>query len=88
MQNACKLGMIMVVRNVQIRNVPDRVHRVLVRRAKQEGRSLQEYLLKLLADSADQPTVEEVLRRAARDSEGTVGLEQAAKLLREDRESH
>ena len=85
MQNACELGMIMVVRNVQIRNVPDRVHRVLVRRAKQEGRSLQEYLLSLVTEHAGRPTMQEWIARVESRSGGRVGGQEAVDAIHEAR---
>ena len=74
------------VKNIQIRNVPERVHRVLVRRAAKEGQSLQEYLLSMLETTASRPTVREVLERAGRRATGRVRLEEAAKIIREERE--
>jgi plasmid stability protein len=48
---------------VQIRNVPDKVHRTLKARAAQAGVSLSEYLCRELKRVADKPSVEEVLER-------------------------
>ena len=50
---------------VQVRNVPDDVHRRLKSRAAMEGRSLSEMLLEELVRLADRPTVEEIARRLA-----------------------
>lgn len=47
------------VPSVQIKNVPDEVHRVLRRRADAAGQSLQEYLLALLTRETEQLTVTE-----------------------------
>ena len=74
-------------KNVQIRNVPDRTHAVLRRRADAAGMSLQEYLLGMVNEAAAKPTVEEVLHRAARRSEGTFRLQDAVDDLRGDRDS-
>ena len=49
--------------NVQVRNVPDEVHNVLVGRAKRAGQSLQQYLSDQLFQMASRPTVEEVFER-------------------------
>lgn len=54
---------------LQIRNVPDEDRRVLKARAAERGESLNAYLLDLVRREAAQPTVGEVLARAARRSE-------------------
>ena len=48
-------------KNVLIRNVPDTVHTALVQRADAQGKSLQEYLLGVLHDITDKPTMAEVM---------------------------
>jgi antitoxin FitA len=45
---------------IQIRNVPDDVHRTLKARAAAEGTSLSDYLLRELARVARTPTPEEL----------------------------
>jgi plasmid stability protein len=75
------------VKNVQIRNVPERVHKVLRRRAVEAGQSLQEYLLQLLEESAARPTVKEVLDRVRQRGGGTrLGPGESARMIREIRE--
>jgi antitoxin FitA len=76
------------VKNIQIRNVPEKTHAVLRRRANAAGMSLQEYLLSLVNDAASKPTVEEVLRRAARRDGGRFRMRDAVADLRSDRDSH
>ncbi len=49
---------------ITIRNVPDEVRDELAARAARSGRSLQEFLLKQLADLAARPSVDDVLARA------------------------
>jgi plasmid stability protein len=49
---------------ITIRNVPDEVRDELAARAAKTGRSLQEYLLRQLADLASRPSVEDVVARA------------------------
>jgi antitoxin FitA len=49
---------------ITIRNVPDEVRDELAARAAKTGRSLQEYLLRQLADLASRPSVEDVIARA------------------------
>ena len=48
---------------VQIRNVPDDLHRKLKARAALMGMSISEYLLKELERSLSRPTPEELLER-------------------------
>jgi len=48
---------------LQIRNVPDDVHRRLKARAAMEGRSMSEVALRELRRSLEQPTVEELIER-------------------------
>jgi hypothetical protein len=48
---------------IQIRNVPDYVHRTLKARAAREGVSLSDYLLSELEDLTARPTPEEMRDR-------------------------
>ena len=48
---------------VQIRNVPDEMHRKLKSRAALAGMSISEYLLRELERSLERPTREELLAR-------------------------
>jgi len=48
---------------VQIRNVPDELHRTLKSRAALAGMSLSDYLLVELRRTVQRPTKEELLRR-------------------------
>lgn len=48
---------------IQIRNVPDELHRALKVRAAREGRTLSDYILAELPRLADKPTPEQVLAR-------------------------
>jgi antitoxin FitA len=57
-------------RNIQIRDVPDEVHRVLATRAASAGLSLTAYLRAELTRVAERPPVAEVLARAAARSGG------------------
>jgi plasmid stability protein len=47
--------------DVLVRNVPAEIHATLVRRAETEGKSLQEYVMSLLTESAEKPTMAEVM---------------------------
>ncbi len=53
-------------RMIQIRNVPDELHRRLKARAAIEGKSLSDYLLAEIRESAERPTVDELRARLAR----------------------
>jgi plasmid stability protein len=48
---------------IQIRNVPDPLHRKLKARAAEAGRSLSDYLLAEVARAAHRPTPEELAAR-------------------------
>jgi len=48
---------------VEIRNVPDELHRRLKARAALAGLSISEYLLREIERSLERPTREELLRR-------------------------
>jgi plasmid stability protein len=50
---------------VQIRNMPDNLHRAFKVRAAAEGLSLSDYLLRELERAAKYPSVEEFRRRLA-----------------------
>jgi antitoxin FitA len=73
--------------SVQVKNVPEDVHRVLRRRAGEAGQSLQEYLLARLTEEARRPTLDEVLERAGHRTGGSLALADAAKAVREDRDA-
>ena len=52
-----------MAKTVQIRDVPDKLHRILKSRAAQAGMSLSEYLVRELRRSAERPTVDEMRER-------------------------
>jgi plasmid stability protein len=58
-------------RTIQIRDVPDEVHRTLRARAAATGQSLSAYLLAELTRVAERPPVADVLARAAARSGGS-----------------
>jgi len=71
---------------VQVRNVPDGLHRKLKARAAHAGRTLSDYLLAELERLAARPTREEMLARIH--SRKRVSLKTpAAAVIREGRES-
>lgn len=75
----------LVAKTIQIRNVPDEVHRTLRSQAAASGKSLSDFLLDEVTRVAARPTVAEVLRRAA-DRSGGIPPGIAAELVREARE--
>jgi antitoxin FitA len=50
---------------IQIRNVPDELHRKLKVRAAERGTSLSDFLLAEVEEIADRPTVAELMERLA-----------------------
>lgn len=73
---------------LQIRNLPDDARRALKARAAARGESLNTYLLGVLSREVAQPTVAEVLERAARRAErATASAAGAVHAGRSERES-
>lgn len=70
---------------IQIRNVPDEVHRTLKMRAAAAGLSLSDYLLHEIERYAERPTIEEVLARITRDGPVTL-TEDSATAVRAERD--
>jgi hypothetical protein len=58
-----RFDIITLVPNVQVRDVPDDVHRRLKSQAALAGQSLNEFLLARLSDIASVPTVPELAQR-------------------------
>lgn len=71
---------------LQIRGVPDEVHRELRTRAAAAGMSLSEYLLEEMIRIAERPPVADVLTRAARRS-GGAPIDEIVAAIRSGRES-
>lgn len=71
---------------IQIRNVPDAIHRKLKSRAAQAGMSLSDFLLRELRQTAELPTLEEWLEMARQMPPIPKGLS-AAQIIREERDS-
>lgn len=72
---------------IQIRNVPDALHRRLKAKAAMEGISLSELLLREAALVAEMPTLEELRERLAALPAVLSDLT-AAEIVRADRDSH
>jgi antitoxin FitA len=74
--------------SVQIKNVPPEVHRVLRKRASDERKSLQEYLLGRLVEEASQPTLSELFGHIDKEKAGgRLSLRDAAKIVRAERDA-
>ncbi len=71
---------------IQIRNVPDALHRRLKARAATEGVSLSDLLLEEARRLADRPSVEEIRQRLAQRSPVRLRLS-AAEAVRQERDS-
>ena len=74
------------MKNLQIRNVPDEIHRRLKIRAAEQGRSLSDLALDELRRSLERPTREELLARIAR-RRAVRPSRSAAELVRIERDS-
>ena len=70
---------------VQIRNVPDAVHRELKARAALAGLSLSDFILLEMKRTLERPTREELLRRIARHAP-VAARPTPAELVRQERE--
>lgn len=73
--------------SVQVKHVPDDVHRELRSRAAAAGQSLQEYLLERMVEMARQPTLRDVLREAERTATADITAGEVAALVREHRDA-
>jgi len=71
---------------IQIRNVPEVLHRRLKVRAARMGMSLSDYLLRELQEIGSRPTMAEFCERLERRKPYPIDLD-TARLVREERES-
>lgn len=73
-----------MARMIQIRDVPDRLHRELMRRARLRGQTLTVYIEQILEREASRPLCEEIFERIA--DRTAIDLRQpAADLIQEER---
>ncbi len=70
---------------IQLRNVPDKLHRTLKSRAAMEGLSLSEYLLSHIRELAKLPTPTEMRERLRRRTSVVPPLS-SSEILREERD--
>ena len=85
MRSACEY-VVRMARMIQVRNVPEQLHRLLKARAAMAGQSLSDFLLVELRRSAQRPTREELSTRLARRSRVTP-IMPPAQAIREEREA-
>ena len=71
---------------IQIRNVPEALHRTLKSRAALAGMSLSDYLLQQIREVAARPTLEEMRARLARRPAVTLSVD-TADAVRAERDS-
>jgi plasmid stability protein len=69
---------------IQVRNVPDRLHRELVRRARARGQTLTDYLQDVFEREVARPPATEVFERVAKRATVNLGGP-AADLISEER---
>ncbi len=70
---------------LQVRNIPDDLHRALKERAAREGTTMSELVLRELPRLAHEPSADEVLARVL--AREPVGGPDAAELVRRDRDA-
>lgn len=75
---------IAIMPNVQVRDVPDDVHRRLKAQAAMSGQSLNEFLLARMADIATVPTLPELAERIR--SRSRYAGPSSAQVIRQDRD--
>lgn len=71
--------------NVQVRDVPEEVHRALVQRAAAAGQSLQQFLAAQLVAIATTPTMQEIIDQIEARPKGSLSAVDAIDALAEDR---
>jgi hypothetical protein len=76
----------MRTRMIQIRHVPEDVHRKLTERAKREGMSLSDYLRRELTLITQKLTWEELFEELDRDGPVLLGDVDTVEMIRQDRE--
>jgi len=71
---------------IQLRNVPDVLHRGLKARAAMAGMSLSDYLLAEIKEIAERPTLEE-LRERLHERKPVLAKIDSVRLIREERDA-
>lgn len=75
-----------MLKMIQVRNVPERVHSTLKARAAREGMSLSDFIKRELAHAAERPTMREWLERTEQ-LKAIPSKRNAAQVIRELRDS-
>jgi hypothetical protein len=71
---------------IQVRNVPDKLHKELVRRAKLRNQTLSDYIEALLEREVERPPAEEVFERIRRMPKIDLKGVDLAQIIREERD--
>ena len=71
---------------IQIRNVPDDLHRKLKARAAEQGVSLSDYLLRMAERDAERPTIAELTERIRSRGMTTLAAGTIERVLRDGRD--
>lgn len=71
---------------IQLRNVPDSLHRKVKARAAMAGMSLSDYLISEIKEIADKPTLTEFREHLARREPVDIGVD-VPRLIREERDA-
>lgn len=80
-------GTVADMATVQVRNVPEEIHRLLKIQAAESGTSLNEFLLGRLSEIAERPTLAQLAQRArARGPVEGVTMGDIVDLVRHDRD--
>jgi plasmid stability protein len=74
------------VKMIQVRSVPERLHRELLRRARAVGQTLTDYIQAILEREVARPPATEVFDRVAKRSPVDLGRP-ASELIREERQT-
>ena len=72
---------------LQVRNIPERLHRELSKRAKARGQTLTEYVQRLLEREVARPPAEEVFDRIDRRKPIDIRADREIRAVRKERES-
>jgi antitoxin FitA len=70
---------------IQVRNVPDRLHRELTRRAKRHGQSLTVYIEEILEREVSTPPGEEVFARIRSREPVDISEDEIVRWIRQER---
>ena len=72
--------------NIQVRDVPDEVHRALLRKAETAGQSLQQFLTAQLTHVAETPTLDEFIDQMKQHEPLTISFEDVVDAIEAERD--